>query len=99
MKTYRWFLVMLIVGVLSLVSFSITAAFSDNTAKAGHDHETGKQNEAKIKTAIAKLPRSDRSAVAAQRYCPMMDTVELGAMGKPVKVVIDGKSGRLRDTG
>lgn len=91
MKTNRWFPVTLFVGALTLASLSVTSAFSDDTAKLGHSHKTDKPDEAKIKAAMAKLPEADRSAAAAQRYCPMMDTVRLGAMGTPVKVVIDGK--------
>ena len=91
MKTNHWFPVTLVVGALTLANLSITAAFSHDTAKPGHSHKTGKPDEAKIKAAIAKLPEADRSAVAAQRYCPMMDTVRLGAMGTPIKVVIDRK--------
>ncbi len=92
MKTNRWFPIMLIVGACTLSSLSITVAFSDDAAKPGHDHKAEKPSDAKIKAAMAKLPESDRSAAAAQRYCPMMDTVRLGAMGTPLKVLIDGKS-------
>ena len=92
MKTNRWFPVTLFVGALTLASLSITAAFSDDTAKPGHSNKTDKPDEAKIKAAMAKLSESDRTAAAAQRYCPMMDTVRLGAMGTPVKVSIDGKA-------
>ncbi len=92
MKTNRWFPVTLFVGALTLASLSVMSAFSDDTAKPGHSHKTDKPEEAKIKAAMAKLPEGDRSAAAAQRYCPMMDTVRLGAMGTPIKVSIDGKA-------
>ena len=92
MKTNRWFPVTLCVGALTLASLSITSAFSDDTAKPGHSHKADKPDEAKMKAAMAKLPEADRSAAAAQRYCPMMDTVRLGAMGTPIKVSIDGKA-------
>ncbi len=86
MKTNRWFPVTLIVGTFVLSAFALSIAFAHDEDKPGH-----KSDEAKIKAAMAKLPEADRSAAAAQRYCPMMDTVRLGAMGSPVKVVIDGK--------
>ena len=86
MKTNRWFPVTLIVGTFVLSAFALSIAFAHDEDKPGH-----KSDEAKIKAAMAKLPEADRSAAAAQRYCPMMDTVRLGAMGAPVKVVIDGK--------
>lgn len=91
MKTNHWFPVSFCVAACVLASFSVAAAFSDDTGKPGHSHKTDKPDEAKIKAAIGKLPQADRTAAAAQRYCPMMDTVRLGAMGTPVKVLIDGK--------
>ncbi len=91
MKTNRWFPVALLVGACLLSSASLTPAYSEDTAKEGHKHAADKPDEAKIKAAIAKLPEGDRAAAAAQRYCPMMDTVRIGAMGAPVKVMIDGK--------
>jgi hypothetical protein len=91
MKTNRWFPVVLLVGASLLSGASLTRAYSDDTAKSGHNHAAAKPDEAKIKAAIAKLPEGDQAAAAAQRYCPMMDTVRLGAMGAPVKVMIDGK--------
>lgn len=98
MKTNCWFPVTLFAGVLAIASLSITLAFSDDNTPPGHSHETGSPHEdahtpdeAKLKAAMAKLPEADRLAAAAQRYCPMMDTVRLGAMGTPIKVRIDGK--------
>lgn len=92
MKTNLLFSVALIAGALTLVDFSVRSVFADETAKPGHSHKTSKPDEAKIKAAISKLPEAERLAAAAQRYCPMMDTVRLGAMGAPIKVVINGKS-------
>ncbi len=89
MPANRWFPVSLIASALMLASF--TAAFSDDTAKPVPSPKTDKSGEPKIKAALAKLSLADRPAAAAQRYCPIMDTVRLGAMGTPVKVVIDGK--------
>ena len=91
MKTNRWFPVTLIVGTFVLSALALSIAFAHDEDKPGHSHKTDKPDEAKIKAAMAKLPAADRSAAAAQRYCPMMDTVRLGAMGTPVKVMIDGK--------
>lgn len=90
MKMNGWIPVTVIAGVLTMTGFSVTAASADDAAKPGHSH-ADKPDEAKIKAAIAKLPEADRAAATAQRYCPMMDTVRLGAMGAPIKVMIDGK--------
>lgn len=92
MKTNLLFPIFLIAGALALVNFSVTSVVADDTARPGHSHKTSKPDEAKIKAAMLKLPEADRLAAAAQRYCPMMDTVRLGAMGAPIKVVINGKS-------
>lgn len=98
MKMNRWFPVTLFVGALTLATLSFTAAFSDDDVTPEHSHETDsphgeahKPDEAKMKAALARLPEADRLAAAEQRYCPMMDTVRLGAMGTPIKVRIDGK--------
>lgn len=90
MKSNRWFSVALLsASVLS--SASLAPSYADDTAKPGHSHEAAKPDEAKIKAAIAKLPEGDQAGAATQRYCPMMDTVRLGAMGAPIKVMIEGK--------
>lgn len=83
------------VGAFALAGSFVAPGFSQDKAKPAHNHAEGhdpKQAAAKIETALAKLPKADRALADAQRYCPMMDTVRLGAMGTPVKVVIDGKS-------
>lgn len=86
MNTKRCFPVMLFVAALAFNVFSLSTAFSHD--EKAHDPKVA---EAKIKTAMAKLSETDRTAAAAQRYCPMMDTVRLGAMGTPIKLMIDGK--------
>lgn len=91
MKVNRWFSIWLVLSAYLLTSVSMTTAFSDDNAKPGQGDKTAKPGESKIKAALAKLPEADRSAAAAQRYCPVMDTVRLGAMDTPVKVVIEGK--------
>ena len=87
MNTTRWLSVMLFAGVLALNGLSLTSVFS-------HDEKPAdpKAAEAKIKTAMAKLSEADRTVAAAQRFCPMMETARLGAMGTPIKIMIDGKS-------
>lgn len=91
MTKNRWFPFALLVGASMLSSVSLTLAYSDDTTKSGHSHAADKPDDVKIKAAMAKLSEGDRSIAAAQRYCPMMDTIRLGAMGVPIKVMIDGK--------
>ena len=45
----------------------------------------------KVNGALAKLSASDRELAEAQRFCAVMDDSRLGAMGTPVKLLIDGK--------
>lgn len=92
MKTNGSFFAALSVGALALTSFTIPAAFSQDAVKSEKSVKIDEPDEPKIKAAMAKLSEADRSAAAVQRYCPLMETVRLGAMGAPVKVIIDGKS-------
>ncbi|WP_459556790.1 hypothetical protein [Lacunimicrobium album] len=79
-------------SVLFVACLFVVPALSQD--KLGHNHNDGhdpKQATAKIEAALAELPKTDRSQADAQRYCPVMDTVRLGAMGTPVKAMIEGK--------
>ena len=46
---------------------------------------------AKVAAALAQLAPDDRKLVEAQKTCPVLDGSRLGAMGVPVKLVLDGK--------
>lgn len=90
MNVKRWFPVMS-VSMLSLACVFVVPALSHD--KPAHNHKDGhdpKQAAAEIEAALAKLPKADRAYADAQRYCPLMDTVRLGAMGTPVKIMIEG---------
>jgi hypothetical protein len=41
---------------------------------------------------LAKLPANARAAAEEQKYCAVMNTSLLGAMGAPIKVELNGKS-------
>jgi len=47
--------------------------------------------EAKIQTALDKLPAADRILAAAQKFCVVLPKSRLGSMGMPVKLMLDGK--------
>jgi membrane fusion protein, copper/silver efflux system len=47
--------------------------------------------QAKINAALAKLSPEDRALVAAQKFCPILTSNQLGSMGPPVKLMIDGQ--------
>ena len=44
-----------------------------------------------IADALATLSATDRQQATAQRFCPMMTSSRLGAMGAPIKLVVEGK--------
>lgn len=93
MKKTFWFSVALFAGAFALVGLFGTASFSqekDKPAVSPKETQDSKK-AAKIEAALSKLPKDDRALAEAQRYCPMMDSTRLGAMGKPVKVMLDGK--------
>ena len=45
-----------------------------------------------VETALGELDDADRKLAIAQKYCPVQPENPLGAMGKPVKVVLKGKA-------
>lgn len=45
---------------------------------------------AEVAAAREELPEADRQLVAAQKVCPVSGK-SLGAMGKPIKVTVDGR--------
>jgi hypothetical protein len=49
------------------------------------------EEEAEVKTNLAKLDPADQKLAEAQRFCAIDDEHRLGAMGKPVKLTIQGK--------
>jgi Cu(I)/Ag(I) efflux system membrane fusion protein len=51
----------------------------------------GKGADAKIQAALAKLSVEDRKLAESQNLCPVLETSRLGSMGKPVKIMVDGK--------
>ena len=47
--------------------------------------------EADIRKALAKLSPADRRLAEEQRFCPIQGDTRLGEMGKPVKLMLDGR--------
>ena len=73
--------------------FSTMSVSADDGHKhaAGHDHEAMQKAEKKISEAMSKLTPEDQKLAATQRFCPIMTYDRLGAMGTPLKVMIEGK--------
>jgi len=49
------------------------------------------EQEAEIQAELAKLPPADRELATAQKLCPVMEDSRLGAMGEPIKVMVNDK--------
>jgi hypothetical protein len=78
----RYPVMLFVAGVFSIVPALSFAADAGTAAK---------EAEAEITAAIGKLPDADKTAAIAQRWCAVQQANRLGAMGTPVKVVVDGK--------
>lgn len=95
MTKTRLFSIALFAGAFAFAGSFLSLGFSDEKQKPAAENKEGadsKQAAAKIEAALSKLSKADRTLVDGQRYCPMMDSMRLGAMGTPVKIMIDGKS-------
>ncbi|MEZ6080198.1 MAG: hypothetical protein R3C56_32375 [Pirellulaceae bacterium] len=79
----------LLVLAMAVLTSGLSATWA--TAHDGHDHEAMKKAEKKISDTLATLPAEDQKLAAAQRFCPMMAHSRLGAMGAPIKLIIEGK--------
>lgn len=80
-------------GMVACLSLVAAAVADDKPGRADekhHDHDAATM-EKEIAESLAELSAADRKLVQAQRFCTMMEYSRLGAMGTPVKVMIDGK--------
>lgn len=59
-----------------------------SVGEPAHD-AVGTEEAAKIEANLGKLGLEDRELAAAQRYCVVMTDMPLGAMGLPLKVVVN----------
>lgn len=91
MKTNSFSVAVLAGSMTCAALFALPGFSQDQQKPASKDDEDSKQVAAKIEKALSKLPKADRYLADAQRYCPMMDKMRLGAMGLPVKITIDDK--------
>ena len=73
--------------------FNTSSVFADDDHKdaAGKDHDSMMKAEKTIADALAKFSPEDQKLAAAQRFCPVMTYDRLGAMGAPLKVMVEGK--------
>jgi hypothetical protein len=60
--------------------------------KTSPNRTTPVDMEADISANLARLGPEDQQLAMQQKYCPMMDGVRLGEMGRPRKVTVKGVS-------
>jgi hypothetical protein len=82
MKTYRLWAFLVLVPLL----------FALGCANEASPRAKTQDKEAKIKAALDKLDPDDRELAEEQKYCAVESKNRLGAMGKPVKVMIKEES-------
>lgn len=63
------------------------AADADKSKVPGKSAE-GEDDEAEIRSALAKLNPDDRQLAETQRFCVVMNDSRLGSMGTPIKVTV-----------
>jgi hypothetical protein len=76
----RWFLVLSVLAV---------AGCQD---KPSPSTATPADVEADIRVNLARLGPEDQRVAEQQKYCPLMEGVRLGEMGRPCKVTVKGVS-------
>jgi hypothetical protein len=60
-------------------------------SQKSHSHdEHSAQDKTEVSEAFGDLSPTDREAATKQRMCPVSDQ-ELGSMGTPIKVVVEGR--------
>ncbi len=72
-------------------SESAGPAAKPTTPAAGTTAAAPAGEDAKIEAAINELDEADRELAMAQKFCAVAATGRLGSMGKPFKVMVDGK--------
>jgi hypothetical protein len=72
------------------LAFGLVASGLNGGSLVAHDGVDHKA-EKKISSALAGLSEVEKKQVVAQRFCPMMTHSRLGAMGAPIKAMVEGK--------
>jgi hypothetical protein len=76
------------VTLLLTTACALVAATEAALQEAG---AAAQDKEATIRANLAKLPDTDRKLAEAQKYCAVETDDRLGAMGVPVKILIQGQ--------
>lgn len=77
-------------GKTAAKAAALAAGKTTTLTKPSSTKPTVSEEEAEIRTALAKLPDTDRLLAELQRFCPVQEE-RLGSMGVPLKEMLDGK--------
>ncbi len=84
-----------LLGIVVCLSLSANGFADDKPGHADEKHHDHQQDaatmEKDVAEALSELSTADRKLAEAQRFCVMMEYSRLGAMGAPIRVMIDGK--------
>jgi hypothetical protein len=85
MKTILWF---------GVAAFALTLGFGSSASAQSPQTEQvpAQADDSKIHDNLAKLSPDDRKLAEAQKFCAVEEENRLGAMGKPVKVMLKGET-------
>jgi len=89
MTAIRYF-ALLTIGVAVIVGCSKRNDAPPAKTDAAQAPAPKAEDEAKIKTALAKLSDADRPLAESQKFCPVQKS-RLGSMGKPARIELDGQ--------
>jgi hypothetical protein len=91
MKTTFWLGIAAFALILSMTADTSAQAPRKNK---GYDQPATPQadDDSKIQDNLAKLSPDDRKIAEAQKFCAVEEENKLGAMGKPVKVMLKGQA-------
>jgi hypothetical protein len=86
-----WKLNTLVIALFGFIGSSLAAGSQNSSQK-----DTGPQNPAPVVASdaagpLAAVKQTDKELIEKQKTCPVTDQT-LGAMGKPVKVVVKGRT-------
>jgi hypothetical protein len=91
MKATSWLVLSTLVLAVALASSAGTLAQGQRPSDA-FVAAAPADNDAKIQENLAKLSPEDRKLAESQKYCAVEEENRLGAMGKPVKVMLNGQA-------
>ncbi len=90
--SYKWIALFSLTSCFALGSAVHSYAQEDAVGSQAKEHEvTADDAEKEITDALSKLSKEDRELAVAQRFCAVMEYERLGAMGTPLKLVLNGK--------